>query len=103
MRTIVRFLVAFCAWLGIFEPHLIEPLQVLPATTIASALNLGDWILLALVYGAVSVTDTLSTLAVMRMTQRRQADILRASYPGNSPRRLVVKRGGLKINSRRRR
>jgi hypothetical protein len=105
MRTVVRLLVAFCAWLGIFEPQLIEALQVLPAATVAGALNLGDWILLALVYGVVSVTDTLSTLAVTRMMQRRQVDLLRASYPkgGNLPHRLVVKRRGLTINPRRRR
>ena len=66
MRTAVKLLIAFCAWLGIFEPHLIEPLQVLPATTVAGALNLGDWILLALMYGAVSVIDTVTTLVVQR-------------------------------------
>lgn len=53
MRILMRAVLATVCWLGFFEPHLIQPLAVLPLERVLGVLTGADLVLWLVTFGAV--------------------------------------------------
>lgn len=59
MKNLINFILAIIIWLGLFEVSLIQPLAVLPITTVLEHLTAVDYLLLAFCFIVVSVATSL--------------------------------------------